>query len=479
MKYLCNMFFATIASLLLMNITHAELLVVKKDDKGHYATVDQHDVHQHQIAKVLLNYQWPMITTNAQLHEQLTPEEQDELLSSGPEHAYAEERLIRKKIQEIDARYDVVFIPTSLYEVLVLNEVLICCDPIINHKYFNQNWYNDRYSHMDMIHKRYYPDSFFDYNNKIVYSLFEKYPDLATVVNADLLADEIEMRSHEIPAVVMNSQQERGFLEKTICKEETSSLYPYTGRSIASDKLLARTMALEYQARKQNKALLFRTNEILSVPVDESLQQADHTYLPILASTLRGDDKENDYFSYSISFGNSLFAGHLHDSGACVYSLARGRDATYALSLDKKDYVRKGGLSDLFLISPASTLQGLSGRGEWFHSRAKAVVLPKNNKNNDEEFFLIKGLGVYIKPDSPVVTTTKDHLEHAQKFSDYVAQNVQVLRSRQDLYLRPNECLSQEQLQENQREIARYYGAMKIMQDKKKTEEGTKKSWLW
>jgi hypothetical protein len=462
MKYLYNLFFAMIASLLFMSVAHAELLVVKKDEKGHYAPLDQNDAEYHKkISKVLLNYQWPMVTANAQLHEQLTPEQQTQLLSSGPKHACAEERFIRKKIQEIDASYDVVFIPTSLYEVLVLNEVFNCCAPVITDKYFNKDWYNDRYSHMDKIHERYYPDIFFDYNNKIVRSLFEQYADLVTVANADALANEIEMRSHEIPAIVMNSDQKRDFLE--ICKKETSRLYPYTGRCIASDKLLARTMALEYQARKQNKALLFRTNEILSVPVDESLQQADHTYLPILASTLGGDDKENDYFPYSISFGNSLFAGHLHDSGACVYHLARGRDATYALCLDKKDYVRKGDSSDLFLISPASNLQGLGGRGEWFHSRAKAVVLHKNN----DDVVSIKGLGVSVKHDSPVITTAKDHLEHAQKFSNYVAQNLSVLRS--------VEGLSQEQLQENQREVARYYGAMKIIQDKKKAEEYKKK----
>lgn len=462
MKYLNNLFFATIASLLFMSITHAELLVVKKDDKGHYAPLDQHDVHQHQIAKVLLNYQWPMIIANAQLHEQLMPEEQDELLSSGPEHAYAEERFIRKKIQEIDARYDVVFIPTSLYEVLTLNEMR-------NNNKFMATFKNKMlpwdfeslaqgsYESVHTMHDREYIDLFFDNNSKIVNFLFQKYPDFQIAANANIMADEIEIRSEEIPVVAINSSKDnfsnkvcrdRVPLDKfldTVCTDQTSIFYPYFGKSIASNKLLAQVMAIEYQARKQNKALLFRTNNIIDIKIDDSSEGVS-----CLAMTLHVKAQNQ---AHTNSFGNSLFAGVVNDPGACVYHLSGIYKNTFGLFLDKKDYIEKGQSSDLFLVSPVSSIISLGGRNEWFHSRSKVVLALQG-----EDKTYLSGLKGIFTADSPLIRKIQDPFKHAQEFSAYLAKNARILESKDNF--------SNNALKENHKKLATKYGAMKSMQDK-------------
>jgi hypothetical protein len=459
-----------------MSVAHAELLVVKKDEKGHYVQLDQNDAKYHKkIAAVILSYQWPMIIANTKLDSQLTQEEQSELLSSGSEYACAEERFIRKKIQEIDASYDVVFIPTSLYEILTLHEMRNNNKLIqtLKNKAFPLDFESlaqGSYESVHTIHDREYPDLFFDNNNNIVHFLFQKYPDFQIAANANIMADEIEMRSQEIPVVAINSSKDHfsnkvcrnrvpldEFLD-TVCTDQTSIFYPYFGKSIASNKLLAQVMAIEYQARKQNKALLLRTNNIIDIKIDDSSEEVS-----CLATTWHSKAYNKPHAN---SFGNSLFAGVVNDPGACVYHLSGIYKNTFGLFLDKKDYIEKGQSSDLLLVSPVSSIMSLGGRNEWFHSHSKVALALQG-----EDKTFISGVQGRFTADSPLITKTQDPFEHAQKFSDYLAKNARILISEDNF--------SNKALKTNHNKLAIQYGAMKIMQDKKKAEEDKKKSWFW
>ena len=460
MKKVCT----SILFLLWSQAIFTELLVIKKNERGHYVSLDQNDAKHHKkIAAVILSYQWPMIVANTKLNSQLKPDEQNELLSSGLEYACAEEKFIRKKLQEIDASYDVVFIPTSLYEILTLHEMR-------NNNKLIQTLKNKAlpldfeslaqgsYESVDIIHDREYTDLFFDNNNNIVHFLFQKYPDFQIAANANIMADDIEIRSQEIPVVAINSSKDNlsnkicrdkvpldEFLH-TVCTDQTSIFYPYFGKSVASNKLLAQVMAIEYEARKQNKALLFRTNNIINIQIDDSLKEVS-----CLATTLHVHAQNEPHIN---SFGNSLFAGVVNDPGACVYHLSGIYKNTFGLFLDKKDYIEKGPSSDLFLVSPVSSIISLGGRNEWFHSHSKVALALQ-----DEDKVYIAGVGGRFTVDSPLITKTQDPFEHAQKFSKYLAENARMLRSEDDY--------SNNALKINHKKLATHYGAMKVIQDQK------------
>ena len=92
----------------------ATLLVVKKENNSFVLLDSRDDSNKQLIADIFLKYEWPMIITNSSL----TEDEKNELLTSDQE--YAEEKFIRKQLKKIDAKYDVIFIPTSLYELFVV-----------------------------------------------------------------------------------------------------------------------------------------------------------------------------------------------------------------------------------------------------------------------------------------------------------------------------------------------------------------------
>src|SRR5579872_6730892 len=97
---------------------YAELLVVKKDAAGMIAALDNADEARYLAAmNILMKYQWPMCTIS-----QLTEDEQKELLSPGV--PAAEENFIRKKIKALDQNLDVVFVPTTIYELFCLRTSL-------------------------------------------------------------------------------------------------------------------------------------------------------------------------------------------------------------------------------------------------------------------------------------------------------------------------------------------------------------------
>ncbi|KKQ32725.1 MAG: hypothetical protein US49_C0006G0176 [candidate division TM6 bacterium GW2011_GWF2_37_49] len=77
--------------------------------------------------------------------------------------------------------------------------------------------------------------------------------------------------------------------------------------------------------------------------------------------------------AYSLSYGNSLFAGLIHDVGATAF-LYIGSRGGYAISLPIVNYIMNGLSRRLFLIPPVMTFLGLYLYGEHFHARSRVFI---------------------------------------------------------------------------------------------------------
>lgn len=113
---------------------YAELLVIKKGKHGFVPLDESDEKNKSLIAHILLKYEWPMVIANSDL----TKQEEDELLSPKP---YAEEKFIRRKLQAINPNYDVVFIPTSIYELFAVTSDQVPNSPLTNaYKESSSRW---------------------------------------------------------------------------------------------------------------------------------------------------------------------------------------------------------------------------------------------------------------------------------------------------------------------------------------------------
>lgn len=78
---------------------------------------------------------------------------------------------------------------------------------------------------------------------------------------------------------------------------------------------------------------------------------------------------------YSLSFGTSLFAGHVFDGGACAFSFMRdSRNNAYIITVPK-DHLR----DSPFYLPAGNAVSQLFGKGEIFHARTKTWKGYKGN----------------------------------------------------------------------------------------------------
>lgn len=100
-----------VACIYLWSFVHAELIIGKRVN-GNFVALKSSDQKLFKSAyKVLATYQWPMCL--AHVHT-FSKQEKKSLFSSTP---YAEEDFIRNKIQQIDKNLDLIFVPTTMYEL--------------------------------------------------------------------------------------------------------------------------------------------------------------------------------------------------------------------------------------------------------------------------------------------------------------------------------------------------------------------------
>lgn len=97
---------------------HAHLLVVQKNKQSLFEPLSDKNIKQYNddILNVLVRYTWPSC-----IAYDLSDDEKSELLVS---KQGAEQNFVRKKLQEIDRSLDVIFVPTTLYELFYINVYL-------------------------------------------------------------------------------------------------------------------------------------------------------------------------------------------------------------------------------------------------------------------------------------------------------------------------------------------------------------------
>ena len=303
---------------------HAELLIVKKTDIG-FSSLGAFDERNYdEIADILLKYEWPMVITNNSLTEQ----EQNELLTNQP---YAEENFISQKLKIINPDYDVIFIPTCLFELFILRQIN---DKFVTPYGKNSHWflnpleiaikkaktsidiknnYHAMYEEYNQANDIFYvyTHAYFYCNNFFLDTLFKQYPMLERSLDGLALSQAIENQSQNILDWLLQDK-----LSVPRYNGELG-LHKDTIDSISQDnKIIVQTMLLEYTARLENKGLLLRGSKKIDVIIN-----LNGGSIPVLGNSLGSltifpNNRNYDEKPRSLSFGNSLFAGFVFDLGA-------------------------------------------------------------------------------------------------------------------------------------------------------------------
>lgn len=252
-----------------------------------------------------------------------------------------------------------------------------------------------------------------------------------------------------------------------------------SNKSSLKNNIITKTIALEYEARTLNKALLIRGTSLKLFQINGNTNTLEK-YLagstirrpkPFLEKSLLEDYKNNVLSPYSISFGNSLFGGVFTDGNACAYNYLSGtvisyfnaktppinKAVGYVLLINKKDSINHNNFN-LFFIAPMSTIASLLEKGEFFHSRTKAAV---SIKNKDK----ISVQGIYFELEDPthVILIPRDPLRHAALFSDFLAQNGRIIQIGNEEDLTPEEKQFVTHVIQNQTDAAKYYRAVETL----------------
>lgn len=467
---------------------HAEFLIVKKiqdkDGKEIFAPLDFEDKSDNAaapiITQILLKYEWPMCTA-----ADLTEAEMAELLA--PDVPQAEENFIQKKLDSAlknIGRYSIVFIPTSLYELLCMqcyfeNEksldplgkrIRISAGDALTRKY--------EYKNPGETHKKFFKDAaalkkeilgifiaqneqafgivpmksnpFFIANNYVLKNIFTTV-DLATSSDVEVLVTTIQKKMDDI------------IKSAVLLADHTRALENIGLNSETKNRIIPKVVALEYEARMVNKGLLFRGAYFTAIESATFLSEKLPVLgMPFISSAGKYETINallKDVTPYSVSYGTSLFAGTVYDADACAYGYLSGTQAWkhsqggatgYALFINKKEYMESQN-NNLFFIPPLAPLISLFASGEYFHARAKVSISKKT-----KELLVIQGLCEAIIEDPfGFLVVTRDPFKHAQLFSNFLAKNGRIIQTGDSSSLAEEEKNFVEQVMKNQAQTTR------------------------
>lgn len=431
------------------------------------------------IIEILQKYSWPTCTT-----ADLTLYEKNELLSN---IAAGEERFIQKVFNKRFGygTYAVVFVPTTLYELFCI--MFYYKTYSLNNPYqrivkniFALNYNDDPLNGIDLnsvfseknpriARKKVYaifnevnnaysaPDNTLLYlNNECIKQLFVWYPSLKKVLAPGDISKNVEHLALGVATQCI------GQLKSFYSNDKYYSSAIYDLGCSHDTTLLGTVIDLEYQARKENKGILFRGSSFLNVSIRPSDTKSKKKKILGSCFMQYGDllhgIKISYWNPYSISFGNSLFAGIFRDTGACAYYyLATCGRSGYALFIDKKDYYEHQ-CNNLFFIAPLTTVASLWQRGEYFHSRSKAAILKKSGARS------VQGIaGSYFNDATGLLLITRDPLKHEALFGNFLAKNGHIIKfgNENDLTVPEDEFI--ENILAAQSETAAYYNALKVI----------------
>lgn len=269
-----------------------------------------------------------------------------------------------------------------------------------------------------------------NFNRTISMFLSKQIPDLFDQQSKDVIVQKIFQHRYAIAEEMIKEFHEN---------YTRSCLYDtHSHTSQLNDAIIFQVIDVEYQAQKTNNALLFRGSKPIAAPIGkgqvahiagQALQvPADKHNL--VAATL--ESYKQNKFPYSVSLGNSLFAGYVNNQGGCAYAYMtmkrfEGHNIGIILLVNKKDQYEHDSFN-LFFIPPLASMVSLFEYGVLFHPRVKAAVKSKNP--TVQEIVGVKNK-VFQDP-AGIIMITRDPLKHTVLFSDYMAKHSVVLTDSQD-----------------------------------------------
>ena len=475
------------------------------------------------------------------LDELLAPNKQDaeELstqknLQTSPNKQCAEELFIQKKLQALPglSNYHVIYIPTCLYELFSIIQIFSkpeksnslqikvdeLCAIAVDHpkkdamlidfsleknRHDNpDNNNNTRFDTASDVQTRMYKayntanDHFFRFhenespalfiNSTLTRMLFGKYAELESSPDALTLSNILQSKSENLASdlvtTLKNLHSESGEsglrMPHAVFNQGVIDDFIFSLRQDDEQKILAKIIALEYEAREYNKALLLRgttyhemqiglgknpEKKVLAGSTLYSGAYYDPTTGAKTPFSFEAFYRQKKNVPYSISFGNSLFAGALRDPTASAFNYLIGKrtysassfsyfkTVGYALFVNKKSYLDNK-CGNLFFISPLAPLAAIMGRGELFHSRTTAAILKK-----DKNSTLVTGLDGDIIDPYGFLLITRDPLKHAELFSKFLAENGRFIQSGDEKDLIAEEKEFVVNVKKSQEEAADFY----------------------
>lgn len=440
--------------------THAEYILYKKDNIPQPIT----DLNEYQqLYSVLMNYQWPMVVGYA---KHMT---QQELMEISESKENAEESFIRKKLKAISPTYDIVFIPTVIYELFVIysfrkntikslkdieqlsqDNYSACCNAeflfklMSNPNSTHQEWY-DRYRETN--------------SKQIIYHQAINNALLEYLVSFESNGDLKSIFKHKQSAIIND-----------IISKVKDEKYNTFIKIIENPVHLEKFIDIEYDAYRNNKGLLYRggrsdeayivgykKNESKKRPIEmHFLSEGSKKSIPSLdelEDSLKKGGKSLKWVPWqstevsqehptgTISYGNSLLAGFFNDTDACAAKYYDESDRLgYILFIDKRQFLT-GTLHSLFNLSLLNTLTGLFCRGELFHSRTVSYATQAYKeyfeKDPKKTVGSLPGLDTeYLLPfdKSGLFIRIGDPLQKVYEFSDYVAHNARIVKSPNNIW---------------------------------------------
>jgi hypothetical protein len=463
----------------------AELLIMKQTETGFAPLDDSDNKNKIKIEQILLKYQWPMSAAFAldpkRERDKILAETGDLFIAGKPN---AEEIWIENKIQQETGNnsYRVVFFPTTLYEIFALTvfgqegDLSFNPDNLLKKYCAEMGSCRRTFDLPPLLKSSDNPDivkqsvsalysksnKFFmgntnsvhhRINQRLTQHLFELYPELRSSKDSLALSSDLETKiANLIPR----------FSDKLF---PIHHLYTISGllRAEPEKKIIAHFIDSEYVGRRRNEALIVRGTSVIAVKKDSQKKLVAGSTINVSDESFEIAYRKGEIKPYSVSFGNSLFAGAINDLSACAYIHLGGvlvapahlKAVGYTLQINKYDYIKNQN-SQLFFIAPLGSIPALFSAGEFFHTRSKAASALKIS-----DFVTVKGIVEAIEDPAGVLLITRDSLKHGALFSQFLADNGQLIQTGDESQLTEEEKQFAENALNAQKEIAGYYKGIK------------------
>ena len=395
---------------------NAELLILKRVD-GVFVPLTQEDnlKYQQKIFEIVAKYKWPTCLLDT---SHITKAELDEFFA--PNKSYGEERLVQKKLQEVilssEIDLHVMFVPTTLYELFCLKNASKIKDKdlFLSTQFLNESDADKALRVLKIELK--------NRNNHFMKTDIDTENGFALINR--LLSEYVVVRHPELFHQQNIVDVSNGIQEEA--QHDTFAFLKVLGLKNFDTNIIAKSIDCEYQARKLNKALLYRATSFID-KIDQ-----DGLRIKLLASTQRA--AADKFYKvpakyYSVSFGNSLFAGYFHDKGACVYHyLVKNAGLNfYTVFIDKQEHILSQ--EPLFFIPSINNLSSLYASGEIFHPRTRIAQLYKSDIE-------VEGLSVSNPIDPANILIYKGSPNRfEERFLHYLNDNCDVLRLQDNIEL--------------------------------------------